>query len=501
MADVLATFAADPGFWLVIAAILAVVAVVFLATRRLSRAGRWLARGTVTAMALIAVGLAVLVPPASLVDFKSGLGGERASESEAIEQQRAEQEAVEQRRSAREALESRRRVEASRILSAQREAEAPQAAAPPVGAPPSDPSAAPRTRSATRAPASVEPWDVVPIFYGTDRARDSVADQDPAKVVYSDGRARRLELGRALVTIPKTHEVPRIERPWVYKLPFTQIVLYEEPEDPAKHFTLREIRALDEAQFLEFVRQRLGQSKDFKDHALVFIHGFNTRFDFAMYRAAQIAYDLKFDGAPFAYTWPSRGGVLNYGFDRESAEQARPFLREFLTLVAEKSGAKQISIVAHSMGNYVLLPVLEELRRSLPPELKLSQVILAAPDVSRDDFQGLAQAVIGVSRGITLYASGNDQALKISRNVWGTPRAGDVPPGGPIIVEGVDTVDVSALRTDVFDLNHSGYAQNTELLRDIETLIRTGMRPPELRLPGSVRPIATPAGVYWRYGP
>ena len=37
-------------------------------------------------------------------------------------------------------------------------------------------------------------WDVVPVFYGTDRTRK----EDPKRIVYSSDRARRLELGRAL---------------------------------------------------------------------------------------------------------------------------------------------------------------------------------------------------------------------------------------------------------------------------------------------------------------
>ncbi len=37
------------------------------------------------------------------------------------------------------------------------------------------------------------------------------------------------------------------------------------------------------------------------------MHGYNTSFDNALYRTAQIAYDLDFDGATFLYSWPSGG--------------------------------------------------------------------------------------------------------------------------------------------------------------------------------------------------
>ena len=46
-------------------------------------------------------------------------------------------------------------------------------------------------------------------------------------------RARRLELGRALVTVPKAHQVPNIERPFAIRL--FNITLYEQAEDPKQH--------------------------------------------------------------------------------------------------------------------------------------------------------------------------------------------------------------------------------------------------------------------------
>ena len=34
-----------------------------------------------------------------------------------------------------------------------------------------------------------------------------------------------------------------------------------------------------------------------------------------MRRTAQIAYDLKFEGAPIVYSWPSQEGLLSYTVD------------------------------------------------------------------------------------------------------------------------------------------------------------------------------------------
>jgi esterase/lipase superfamily enzyme len=355
----------------------------------------------------------------------------------------------------------------------------PAAAAPPV------PADAPKSEQGE--------WDVVPVYYGTDRAQKP----NPQRLDYGSERGRRLELGRALVTVPKAHKVPSIERPWSLRV--FNITLYEEAEDPNRHFTMDEIKALSEDEFLALVRERLAASARYKDHAFIFVHGYNTSFDYAIYRTAQISYDLKFDGAAFAYSWPSGGGLASYTYDRESSGQAEPYLKDFMELVINKTGAKSVSIIAHSMGNQPTLQVLRDLRRSTPEGVRIAQIVLAAPDVDRDNFENIARDIQGLASGVTLYAAGNDRALTVSRNFYGgIPRAGDVPAAGPLVLPGIDTIDVSASSMDSLGLNHSGYAENNELLKDIAALIATGTRPPKLRTP-ALEEIVTGRGAYWRY--
>jgi esterase/lipase superfamily enzyme len=338
-------------------------------------------------------------------------------------------------------------------------------------------------------------YDVMPVFYGTDRA----VEPDPQRLAFGADRGKKLQLGRALVTVPFSHKVPAVERPWVVEIPYFKVKIYEEKEDNSKHFTLQEISALSKEQMLAFIKERLAKSKNFKDHAFVFVHGFNTSFDNALYRTAQIAYDMKFDGAPFVYSWPSGGKIASYTYDRGSAEQAEPHLTEFLEMVIKESGAKSISLIAHSMGNELLLRVLERMRPSAPKGVVISQVILAAPDVDRDKFDNIAREITNFSKGVTLYAASNDKALGYSARFWGgVPRAGDVPKTGPLIVPGVDTIDVTAVSTDSLGLNHSGYAESNALLNDIALLLQTGERPPDKRIP-ILEKVNTPAGDYWRY--
>jgi len=483
----------DPaGLAIGAAVVLVLVGIIWFATRKLPAIARILAVG------LVVLGVAVLLamPQVGLLDGMSRLGQKSEVEREAKVRADEARERAKARRQINERKKARRDREALETRRT-RSAEPSRSGEPKSrGLAPTEPAPTEDTTTRSAAGTSDPDWDVQPVYYGTDRNREAEKDN---RIAYGADRAKRLEVGRALVTIPQIHEKPQIERPWVYTLPFTQVVIYEEPEDPKRHFTLRSVQAMTESRFMALVRARLAKSEIYKDHALVFVHGFNSSFDFALYRAAQIAYDLKFDGAPFVYSWPSQGQVLSYSYDRESAGQAEPYLRQFLDLVVKASGAKKISVIAHSMGNQVLLPVLRGFKQDMPEGVGLSQVILAAPDVDRDTFEFLASEIQGVSQGMTLYAHANDRALDVSKQFWGgVPRAGDVPEGGPVIVAGMDTIDVTATSTEIFDLHHSGYAENKALLNDIELLIQTGERPPEKRIPILQR-VTTDKGDYWKY--
>src|SRR5262249_24393540 len=139
----------------------------------------------------------------------------------------------------------------------------------------------------------------------------------------------------------------------------------------------------------------------------------------ALYRTAQIAFDLGVAangnhtpfGVPYLYSWPSQGAMKAYGADEDSARLALDYLKEFLQLVVDKSGSKNLHLIAHSMGNQVLLHVFEQIA-ARNPQVIFNQIILAAPDVDRDEFEKIATRIGSVAKGITLYASSKDRAME-----------------------------------------------------------------------------------------
>jgi esterase/lipase superfamily enzyme len=350
---------------------------------------------------------------------------------------------------------------------------------------------------------------VVPVFFGTDRKRIQRQPEGgegqlrnlDIKAAFDSNRNHQITLGKAIVTVPRKHKAGQVERPW--RLTIAGFTAYEESENPNHHFIIKSIDVYDRNRFVMEANDVISRSETYKDQAFIFIHGYNIEFNDALFRTAQIAFDLQFDGAAFLYSWPSAGDPTAYQGDRSAATQSYTYIEEFLKLAVEKTKAKTVHIVAHSMGNVPLLNALENIARSggFRDTKTVGQLVLAAPDVDRDEFANRLRSLQTIRAGGTLYASRQDKAMQISR-VWngGVPRAGDVPPDGPLISKAIYTIDASYLGTQVFAINHNGYAESLDLMKDISQLFRYGKHPPNDRWP-MLRVMNTPKGSYWQYPP
>jgi len=221
-------------------------------------------------------------------------------------------------------------------------------------------------------------------------------------------------------------------------------------------------------------------------------------FEDAVYRTAQIAYDLDFDGAPILYSWPSVGSLATYVADVNNSTWTADHLRWFLEDVAAKSGAQSFHVIAHSMGNAPLVRALNDIatRPRSTPLPRFRQILLTAPDIDVGVFRQLAAAMMRVGDRITLYASANDVALQLSKTYQGGyQRAGDARPA-IVRMAGVDSIDVSAVDTNF--IGHFYYASNESVLSDIMRLIRTG-KPPGERC--GLRAAGRAIDLYWLFVP
>ena len=204
--------------------------------------------------------------------------------------------------------------------------------------------------------------------------------------------------------------------------------------DPRRDFVTASADYIDRKDFAAAIA--LNAKKTGRSKVLIFVHGFNNRFDDAVYRFAQIVHDSKSPAIPVLFTWPSRGDVRlrSYTYDRESANYSRDALEELLDAISSYPSIKEINIVAHSMGNWVTLEALRGRSMRGPrvarggPE-KLKNALLVAPDVDVDVFRTQIKRMGSYRPRILLFVSQDDSALGLSKTIWGdVPRIGDVDP-------------------------------------------------------------------------
>ena len=301
-------------------------------------------------------------------------------------------------------------------------------------------------------------FTVVDVYYGTDRARTGLSY--PSRFYGSERGG--LELGLAQVTVPKTHRPGAVDSPSIFRLEFS--------ENPVRHVVLRSIEPIEKEPFFERLK---GDVKNRQlDQIFLFVHGFNVSFEEAMKRAAQVAYDMNYQGVPLVYSWPSRGRATAYIADTAVVRLSARRLADFIEDLAIHRPAHRINLIAHSMGSRAVADALELVhhRRFAKSEdtQVFDQLLFAAPDVDADLFGEMLPSFHAVSNRVTLYGSDSDWALCASRYLHGAaPRAGE---GGKnmVVFDGLDSIDMSIAGEDM--LAHSYFSSSNSALLDVATL-------------------------------
>src|SRR5262249_50568019 len=88
---------------------------------------------------------------------------------------------------------------------------------------------------------------------------------------------------------------------------------------------------------------------------LIYVHGFKQTFETAALDAAYLSDGIKFNGQTMVFSWPSRDGLFDYAYDRDSAMWSRDDFERVLRSMVESPNGGRIHIVAHSMGTMLTL--------------------------------------------------------------------------------------------------------------------------------------------------
>lgn len=169
-----------------------------------------------------------------------------------------------------------------------------------------------------------------------------------------------------------------------------------------------------------------------KGRVLLYVHGYRETLQTTARDSVQIGKMSNFDGPIVHYSWPSQGNLLSYAVDETNMYWDERNFRNFLTKLARTEWVKEIVIVSHSLGARLVIPAVEYVDRTSTnaDSSNISNIILASPDVDREDFErDIAEEVLAArrvnnDRRVTVYASLNDRALAVSRAVHGYPRLG-----------------------------------------------------------------------------
>jgi esterase/lipase superfamily enzyme len=188
----------------------------------------------------------------------------------------------------------------------------------------------------------------------------------------------------------------------------------------------------------------------------VYVHGFRTNFDWEVEVLAKLFHCSGRRGAMVCFSWPARQSLMLYGSDVERGRKSAPHLADLLELLATRTQAERINVLAYSCGATVVTEALVELRErhrdadaaELSRRLRIGNVILAASDIDLKTFADKQlMRIQDLSQGVVIYIAKNDAALGMANFGYGASRLG--------------RPDVSELELTQADLERA--AQNTRL--------------------------------------
>jgi esterase/lipase superfamily enzyme len=262
------------------------------------------------------------------------------------------------------------------------------------------------------------------------------------------------------MSVPPAHQISAIEYP-------------ADRPDPQKQFVVTRRQNLSESEFVTAARS-VGSDGSVE----LYVHGYNNSFQEALYREAQIVADSGLDD-PIMFSWPSQASVVGYVADRDAVLYSRRDLQSVVTALASTKKIKRIILFGHSMGGFLVMEVVRQLKLEHREDvISKLQVLLASPDIDVDVFRSQIKEIGKLPVPLTLFVSKVDRALAISSLLGGErPRVGRLDINDPIIQQAavqndVRVIDLSSLKaTD--GVGHDRFASLARFGKQLELLDRT----------------------------
>jgi esterase/lipase superfamily enzyme len=221
------------------------------------------------------------------------------------------------------------------------------------------------------------------------------------------------------------------------------------------------------------VSDLLGQAGGGGSDVLIYVHGFKQTFETAALDAAHLSDGIRFRGQTMVFSWPSKAGLFDYAYDRDSAMWSRDDFERVLQAIVTPAGVGRVHIVAHSMGTMLTLESLRQLHDRYGDTIdgRIGAVVFASPDIDMDVFSSAITRIGPLARKITVITATNDRALALSGQLAGGMTRVGAAEKAVIEKLGVRVVDASDSGWGI--INHDLFLSNADVRRIIRRQIDT----------------------------
>ena len=293
----------------------------------------------------------------------------------------------------------------------------------------------------------------IEIYYATNRTKGDL--QEPCTDrTFTIFRSDLVSYGTCSINVPKLHAVSVLE------------LAGSDRDNPHRYFIGLANHTMNSEDWL---RRLVGTGKD----VLIFVHGFNVAFQEAAMRAAQIAYDLKYQGPVVLFSWPAgssssllESAMINRTYELNQINAGKS-VQAFMNLIRDLSDrGVRIHAIVHSMGHQVAIPALAEWGKTHEGKPPFSQLFLNAPDIDVQAFKDAIPNLQRASERVTVYCSYGDKAISASESYNQTRRL-----GACAYLPDVDVINVQEIDAPLLGLGHGYYASRAILTDMFQALL------------------------------
>jgi esterase/lipase superfamily enzyme len=255
--------------------------------------------------------------------------------------------------------------------------------------------------------------NVVPVLYATTRA--PAPEGAPERYLQSAGTAVRLGVAHVELGEPGWSFADLVESDRTSRVDALR---------PARVTSVEEFGKMggdaDQA-FIDAIDRQVRRSRT--GEAVLYVPGYRVTFDQTMVLMGSWAHYLGRSSAVVAFSWPTGTRWWSYLTDCPRARAYIPDIERLVALVAERSKAKRLNLIAFSCGSPLLAEALVRLRNRHPGDdhealqrrYRIANAIFVAADIDLTTFaRSHLPALADLAVRTEVYVSEDDVALKVS---------------------------------------------------------------------------------------